>query len=193
MQVEIYDERELDSESLTTEPTEEQLELINELGLKNQISDSGAPLIYPKVTENQSIIIKTLFSQCTELKNYDAGRIPLRVLKEIKYYKSEYPEHTLVIYHEPDLKIKDPVLLAYPSGLSSYYYERLSNNPTLIARWGTALESWDVLYEKATKKLASTRMGQLLKIRSQVDTAIEAIKSGAVWTNTESPHLMNME
>lgn len=192
MQVEIYDERELDA-SLTVEPTEEQLELIHELGLERQLAESGAPLIYPKVSLEQSIVIRVLFSQHSRLEAYDAGRIPLRILKEIRSYKAEYPEHQLVIYHEPDLTVQDPILLAYTENHGPYYFERLLQKPILVARWGSALESWATLYEQATKKLATIRLRQFLKLRADLDSVISAIKDGAGWSNMDVPSLNGVD
>lgn len=176
MTIEIYDERELDAVTLTTEPDTEALDLIHELGLKRQLNENGSRVAYPSLTEDQILIIRTLFSQATRLEDYDAGAIPLRVLKEIRSYKAENPSHRLVICHAPPAQIKDPILL---SCSSPYSYVDTSmdtfDGKRLIARWGDGLEAWDVLLARAqaimrtkAEKAIGQMISKLTMLRQQV-------------------------
>lgn len=189
MDVEIYNERELDS-SLLPECDDESLDLISELGL--QTMESGAPISYPIVTKEQQMVIRTMFSSCKEISEYNAGRIPLRVLKEIKKYRDENPDHHLVIFYEPELVIEDPILLAFEPGTSrEYSWKMLHGNPRLIARWGNALAPWADLFKAAARKKAEHVKRLLLRARSEIDASLDLINETGEWHSIEEPMFHN--
>lgn len=197
MQTEVYDEREIDHVTLTPEVDAEALALIAELGLGKQVNESGSRIAYPTPTEEQGFAIETIFAEATLLKDYDAGCIPLRVLKEIKKYRSENPDHPLVIRHTPPSKIKDPVLLAYVGphslGPSANYYicERQPEWKffRLIARWGDGLDSWPALIAKATKIKTAERVEILRGMSAKIATEMKRLSDGGTWAQRGEPHI----
>jgi hypothetical protein len=191
VQVEIYDEREIDSETLTKEPDAEALALIDELGLTAQKSEDGARICYPTPTADQAFVMAMLFPKATRLEGYDAGGIPLRVLKEIRSYRMENPSHILVVRHAPPSEIKDPVLLAYTGTENHDYYVTL-RDPVwakfrMVARWGDALDSWESLVAKASKAAGASAIEGLRKIVRQAQGLITDIEQGATWRQITAP------
>lgn len=182
MQVEIYDERELDTSTLATEPDAEALAIIDELGLTNQKTGSGARLNYPKPTEDQSFVMSVLFSEKTKLEAYDAGGIPLRVLKEIRNYRAENPTHRLYVLHAPPAQVKDPVLIACDG---QHEWQDGPRMCRLIARWGDGLESWDKLMGKATKRFTASYDGACAGIIAQLEVIRASIKAGVLPSNRD--------
>lgn len=159
MQVEIYDERETQSDTLEREPDTEALALIEELGLQAQKHESGQRLTHPVPTAEQAFILDMLFPERTKLEDYDAGGIPLRVLKEIRSYRAEHPGVVLVVCHAPPVQVKDPVLLAYHGEyqwMATHLLGKVSGKMThrMVARWGDALESWEALSTRAQQAAA---------------------------------------
>ncbi len=197
MQVEIYDERELDPETLKQEPDHEALELIEELGLTRQVNTSGSRLAYPIPSADQGFVMSALFPTATLLDVYDAGAIPLRVLKEIRSYRAENPDHLLVVRHSPPAEVKDPVLLAYTKRHDSNreYYARSEGWPDfrMVARWGDALESWNKLLIKA-KEIATENFRQaVINMQAECDTALAKIKRGALVRRPVIPQTLQLD
>lgn len=191
MAIEIYDEREICPETLAREPDAEALALIEELGLKRQVEDSGARVCYPKPTQDQAFVIANLFPTCTRLEDYDAGMIPLRVLKEIRSYRAEHPGHRLIVRHSPPAQVKDPILLACTG---QYHWMDEQNNmddKRLVARWGDGLESWDVLLARAEQMMARKAADALEKILAKATTLRDLLRSGQVGVR-QLPELTNV-
>lgn len=192
-QVEIYDERELDPNTLKPEADAEAVALIEELGLDAQKHEDGQRIAYPVPTADQVFIIQVLFPQMTHLKSYDAGSIPLRVLKEIRSYKAENPNHRLIVLHSTPAQVKDPFLMAY---CGSYEWEATQKGiiPKLrmIARWGDALEPWPELMNKA-KTIMAGRATDTLDLLIRKATAMrESVKSTGCWPSSSLPKLDNI-
>lgn len=191
MAVEIYDERELNPETLTNEPDAEALQLIEELGLKAQKNDDGRRIAYPNPTADQMFVISILFPARTPLDRYDAGAIPLRVLKEIRYYKSENPTHQLYVCHAPPAAVKDPILMAY-TGQYGFEWDGDTSKRRLIARWGDGLAPWSELLQSA-KKIAADRAEETLeRIIIRANALRDMIKATGTWDNVNMPELGNI-
>lgn len=190
MLTEIFDERELDTTTLTTEPDDEAIALIQELGLNRQI-ESGARVCYPKPTADQALVMQYLFPAATKLDDYDAGMIPLRILKEIRSYKAEHPTHRLIIRHSPPAQVKDPILLACIGDNSwSDTAVDMFDNKRMIARWGDALESWDTLLERAERMLSKVAENALSREIAKLTMLRDAVRSGQ--TIRRVPQVINM-
>lgn len=191
MAIEIYDERELCPETLSAEPDAEALALINELGLKRQVEDSGARVAYPRPTVDQAFIIATLFPTATRLEDYDAGAIPLRVLKEIRSYRAENPTHRLIVRHSPPAQLKDPILLACTGTHTWRDDTNEMSDKRLVARWGDGLESWDALMDRAQRSMAKTAADALESIIAKAQTVRDLLRSGQVGVR-QIPKLTDM-
>lgn len=191
--IEIYDERELDTITLRPEAEPEALALIEELGLKQQLSDSGKRQAYPSPTADQAFVLLTVFPTATKLEDYDAGVIPLRVLKEIRSYKAEHPNHQLFVRHSPPSEIRDPVLLAY-SGEHHWMWNQASSGKDyrMIARWGDGLESWENLGKKARIMMGIKAKDALHKIIGEARAALLSIEESNEWTTASVPQLLGI-
>jgi hypothetical protein len=195
MQVEIYDEREIDPQTLKRECDEEAIALIKELGLTAQMSSSESETrqCYPQPTADQGFTMEVLFPMATRLEKYDAGTLPLRVLKEIRSYRAEHPDHDLVVRHAAPAALKDPVLVAY-AGSDHHDYYVLQDPPTwrnyrLIARWGDALEAWDKLLDRAKDAATKSYENALVDIISKCEAAMATIAKGVKVKNSRLPRL----
>lgn len=192
MQVEIMDERELDPITLKLEAEPEALALIQELGLKLQVDkdNSVARMGYPSPTKDQSFVLMTVFAQATKIEDYDAGCIPLRVLKEIRSYKAEHPKHRLFIRHDVPSVVKDPVLLAY-CGQHEWMWNQDCSGPDyrLIARWGDALEPWDALVMKGKKLMATKAIERLQEIMGECEMILGKLHKTGSWDKVALPTL----
>lgn len=183
--VEIFDQREVDGE-LKEESNAEATQLIAELGLKGQLTTDDKRICYPNPNREQQIVLEGLFPAATLVENYAADCIPLRVLKEIRSYKAEHPNHPLVIRHAAPAVLKDPILLAFTNEAYFQYpwfsCERCASNGwqnfRLIARWGDALLSWDKLAEKAAKALTDEYARALTTISAQIEMQRGFIRAG---------------
>lgn len=195
IEVEIYDEREIDSGTLEKEADAEALALIEELGLNAQKHESGARIAYPQPTADQGFIIGVLFPQATELSRYDAGCIPLRVLKEIRSYRAENSDHVLFIRHSAPAQVKDPILMActksqYASWMMSHNDQW--ENMRMIARWGDALEPWSELMGMARAVMAE-RAASALDVLIRKATAMrDSVKATGSWPSVLVPKLDNV-
>lgn len=167
--VEIYDERETSIDG--PEPDEEALALIEELGLTAQVEDGGR-ITYPEPTEAQAMVLMALFPTVTRVDRYDAGAIPLRVLKEIRSFRSEHHGTDLYVCHQPPAKIDDPVLVSYSGTLYGSDTEslfRFGGKVRLVARWGDALRPWAELYDDAMQVVGKRLDDMAEKIMSIAD------------------------
>lgn len=199
VQVEVFDEREIDSSTLMPEPTDEAVALLQELGLVNQLTvtvksevATTERITHPIPTDVQRMVMEALFPSATLLKDYIVGCIPLRVLKEIKAYKAEHPEHILVIRHIKANQMKDPILIAYTQPQHAWYATQEIpgsewRNFRMIARWGDGLEDWNVLYKRATKVLSEGTLVALAEIIAQCQVAKTLIESGVMPKNSNKP------
>jgi hypothetical protein len=197
MDVEIYDEREIDSATLTGEPDAEAMALITELGLTVQVSDSGKRQCYPQPTADQGFVMQELFPRSTKVEAYDAGVLPLRVLKEIRSYRAEHPDHVLVVRHCAPAQLKDPILVAYTHSDKHDYYV-LTETPDwkrfrLVARWGDGLEAWDKMLARAIAHATDTYDEALLGIIAKCESVRAGIARGVKIRTSQRPHLMNVD
>lgn len=193
MDVEIYDERELDSSTFKPECDTEALQLIEELGLTQQKGENGKRLAYPQPTADQGFIIGALFTQATKLENYSAGSIPLRILKEIRSYKAENPGHLLLVRHCAPAQVKDPILLAFTGGYTWMWDQSATwTDFRLVARWGDALDSWENLMVQAQKVAATKALLALNLIIRKATSMRESIDATRTWPSNDVPTLSNL-
>lgn len=205
VEVEIYDERELDSETLIPEPTDEAVALLQELGLTNQLSivkkadkEVTERVTHPTPTDIQRLVMEGLFPSATKLEDYRVGCIPLRVLKEIKVYKQEHPDHVIVIRHVKNNQMKDPIVIAYTR--PEHKWMATHENPgsswsefRMIARWGDGLEDWNTLYKKAKKVISEGTLEALNEIISKCTIAKQMIQSGIMPKNSNTPTVNHVD
>jgi hypothetical protein len=188
MDIEIYDmleKTEMDVAGIDDD-SKHLIEALNLDGQRELLNpDKTTIRPYNNITKDQQFICSVLFPECTSLNKYNAGPIPYRILKEAAAAK----EHCgyLYILHESSIQVKDPVLVGssdeiYGNKIShDYQWRKIS----LIARWGTALDSWETLYEKAVKLFNMTSLNSFRSLKEQVEIAISLLEQGVRPTNSQ--------
>ena len=180
MLVETFEQTEM-LENAEVEQTEEALRLITELGLEGQnklLSPSKKERVpYREMTAKEFRVYRELFPVETEIGQYDASFIPLRVLqvaahaKQLGYYQQIY------VWSE-NTRPTDPILV----GKISY------DKYHILARWGEALAPFEELYTRAKGLVsqrfrveAEKRIGLCQQIASTPESyAIEHLNGGWV-------------
>jgi len=145
MEVETYEATEvLDS---GVEASEEQIKLIEELGLDGQkefLSEDKAEIFpYPLMTDEERFVYGTLFEQKTEVHNYNGDPMPVRILQAIAFAKGFEEVKHLYVLSEPFVSMDDPILIATSSQI--YGSIKGENRIWLIGRWGKALAPFKTL------------------------------------------------
>jgi hypothetical protein len=167
MKVETYEQNEI-KEECQDEKTA-LLELSQKLGLSGQQGLLAEPtkttFPYRRMNKLEERVYGVLLINKTELKNYDEGIVPLRVL-QVAAHASEF---STCAYLEvwTNTAIKDPILVGRK--------ERYGNENFILARWGEMLESMNVLKERAKEML-----GPSLRIKiSEIISKAQEIQSHA--------------
>lgn len=166
MKIETYEIEEVKgSEASTLAADGEALILIEKLGLKGQqqllSSDgTGTRFCYPIMTKLEALVYGTCFPMKTELTAFAVEIIPIRVLQVAAFCK-DFPQTAwLEVWHPATSKV-DPVLV----GRRSHY----SGDNYLLARWGNALDSFEVLTERARKIYAENAKLKVMKLQSELE------------------------
>lgn len=147
MLVETFECEETNEE--TPEISEEAISIMESLGMTQQIekmtkkTDTGAERCpYREMTGEERFIYSTLCPEATELKNYHASPIPLRVL-QVAAHAHEYFD-VMQMWHVASLIVKDPVLV----GIIGEVY-RANSKRYILARWGEALDEHPAMIKQA--------------------------------------------
>lgn len=155
MQVETFEQTEVVGGKLEAETSTEAFELIAQLGLSGQekLLSKGEGGVttrspYRVMTKTEFRVYECLYPDKVELAQYHASMIPLRVLQVAAHAKSLNIYKGIYVWCELG-RPTDPVLVGEFVPDPVYPHSTVSH---ILARWGDALESFDVLYEKAKKK-----------------------------------------
>jgi len=155
MQVETYEEIEVDAETGTPECDEEAARLIAELGLTGQqellCKDKDGKTsrnVYPMLTAEQMFVFSQLFPQKTSVERYKAGPIPVRVLQVVAHGRELFEKVEVWHKESTDVELKDPLLIGCIGDYDfQSHYKRF-----ILARWGEALVPYSELVEIAAKR-----------------------------------------
>lgn len=169
MQIETYEVLTLDVDAsgrLVNETVSvEALALIEALGLEGQQSlvqvatvddetvETRVP--YRQTTAEEKAIFATLFPIKTPIEKYRGDAIPLRVL-QIAAHARDCELALYVLHPATDIRLNDPVLVGEKKVPSTAANGFSGTEQFLLARWGDAVESLDVLREKALPKVVES-------------------------------------
>jgi hypothetical protein len=156
-----------------TENLDEIQDLIDELGLEGQqklVHPSGERNPFREMTLEENLVYKTLLPKEIALAAYDRGAIPRRVLEIARDNQRHFTE--LHVWCPLSLKDKDPLLL----GVNVNPERTWERKYFMLARWGEALESYEVLKERAAKMSLTLYKQQLEGVRDQVEGALKQAK-----------------
>lgn len=173
MQVETYEIEEQDETTAPEAIEEEAKALVEELGLSGQQSlththaDGVTERVpYPKMTQEEAVVYRTLFPTETPVEKYEGGIIPVRVLQVVKHCRDL--GLTLVVWHSPQYQ-PDPVLVG-----------KLGTNTLFrLARWGSALAPYKKLLGEARESLK----------RSLKRQAMDTVARGQIVLNDLDGHV----
>jgi hypothetical protein len=172
--VETFEQTETQSD-LQVEKTDEAITIIEQLGLKGQQTllspnEVVERVPYREMTSRERNVYQTLYSTVTQIEEYKAGFIPLRVLQIAAHAKSLNVYGTIEVWSEEG-QPTDPVLVG------RFGNDRWSAPRHILARWGTALEPFEKLYKMAiVKKMESLKAESQRKMAEcqQVLASLEA-------------------
>lgn len=161
----------------------ETLLLRNELGLP----EITAPSRFRLMTEEESKVFKTLFPAETKLQDY-TSYVPaeaLQALKELQDSGSFALRREPMVWHAKEYD-PDPVLVhpVRKSGTGDW-----PDGMVLIARWGDALEDFEVLAKKAFTKWKNERLYKLAQMKHDIERAIELTKLAPSIDKLDTPYL----
>lgn len=145
MQIETYELEEQGSGADAVVEAEA-MEIAQKLGLEGQLSltkpkeDGGVRFQYPEMTAQELAVYKAVFPARTDIKRYDGGVIPVRVL-QVAAHALEFCD-SVEVWHKkyPD---PDPVLVGR---IGPDYSPKKTFR---LARWGEALKDFSELMKEA--------------------------------------------
>lgn len=144
MQIETYEIEEATS-GATKETDAQSVELIEKLGLEGQKKlinpNSGERLQYPEMTTAEHNVYKAVFPVHTDIKAYEGGIIPVRVL-QVAAHAADFCLDVQV-WHKGNPKL-DPLLVGR-IGPNMYSIRKILR----LARWGDALVDYSELVKEA--------------------------------------------
>ena len=159
IQVETFEQTEMTTGGVESPESQEAVDLISVLGLKGQsdmISKKSTAqqtrCPYRQMTSEELAVYEILFPKHTDITEYDDSMIPLRVLQVASHAMSLGIYEQVSVWGEQGFP-KDPILVGMSK--SDYDNKRVRH---ILARWGNALESFDVLKNRAIG-IVKTKLG----------------------------------
>lgn len=174
MQVETFEQTEVAGGKLEDENSPEALALIESLGLKGQQkmmkkNEEGDTIRSPYrlMTVREKRVYQTLFPKTVDVEDYRDSMVPLRVLQVIAHAQKLGIFGRIDVWCEND-KPRDPVLV----GVMKEGHEEHHH---ILARWGDALESFEVLVKRAKDKLLEEFGTNALKKKMEAEQALATL------------------
>jgi len=189
MKTEVYKTSSL-PEDQVTELLEnvEMIEAREELGLPPLADNpSGKLFLFRKITNEESNVYKTLFTQKTKIEDY-TDPIPIEVLDAYKLFKETCPDKICdsTIWHSKEYD-PDPLLVVGCRKVGDTY--DWADWSYIVARWGDSLEPFEFLAEKALKIWKSKRARALNEIETQLSNLKKNLRSDNFIDSTDHPTL----
>lgn len=181
MQVETFEQTEVVGGKLEDENSPEAMSLIVDLGLNGQVqmtskTDEAVTVRCPYrvMTKKEGRVYECLFPLRIRVEDYKESMIPLRVLQVIAHAKSLNIYREIQVWCEQG-RPTDPVLVGvFHTG--PYAHSTVDH---ILARWGDALDSFEVLYEKAKKILSEDFRIRMIDVKSRADGVLSSLESNA--------------
>lgn len=176
MEIETY-EIEEQVGGTTPELEAEAIGMIEQLGLKGQqklitpAPDGGKERIqYPVMTKIEVAVYEALFPQKTQVQDYEAGIIPVRIMQVIAHAREQFDD--VYIWHKK-VHDPDPILVA----TSKDPKEKWIIRSFLLARWGDALMQFGELEKEARALLERTYRAKFEKSISTAKIKLDSLSS----------------
>lgn len=173
---EVDETTEDDTELEALKADNESLHLIDKLGLdgqtalvcKDETTGLKTRIPYQEMSSEELRVYECLFPQKTLVTEYRHGIIPLRVLQVIAHAKEMFEE--VYVYHKKMVD-PDPVLVGMVAKEDGETKQRLF----LLARWGSALDNFQILLKQAQEKLKVKWLRDLAKKKQECEAFAGAI------------------
>ncbi len=162
------------------------IQLREELGLPEvERKDENAPIFnFRPITEEENKVYSILFPVKTEIKDYKK-LIPTEVLEAAKAFQDSCPHRIVEEFEIWDAKDYDPdPILTVGVRTQNDEYD-FANKIYLIARWGIALENFEVLKKKAFEKWKGERSDSLNKAIIKMKSELKIVKNAYSIGNVE--------
>lgn len=190
MNVETFEQTEVVGGKIEEENSPEAIGLIETLGLKGQaalttktIDEVDVRCPYRAMTKKEIRVYSTLYPDKVQIEDYRESMIPLRVLQVAAHAKNLQIYKKVEVWCETGKPV-DPVLVGI---IKTGDY---SEDTHILARWGDALESFEVLYEKAKKEIVQDYQMKMLETKRKADEILASLEHTAIkFLNGEWPHL----
>jgi hypothetical protein len=149
--VETFEDSEVAAECI--EASEEAVQLLESLGAVAQLalvtkakdSPRQSRMPYREMTAEERFVYGVLCPTKSNIEDYNASPIPLRVLQVAAHAKQTGMFKRLVIWDRESVTVKDPVLVGCTEGEFAW-----RGKDFILARWGEELEAFAVLAKRAT-------------------------------------------
>ena len=124
MTIQTFRNAELDNVILEIGDQDEWKQLAAEMGLDKQmefVQQAKSPLPYPYMNQSMQNIFGTLCGTKTDVKDYSKTPMPLEVMRELAFCKTEKYFNTIRIWY--DDKTPDPIAVGTCTRFSASYYK----------------------------------------------------------------------
>ena len=171
MKVEIFEIEEQDEATDCASIETDAVALIAELGLTGQskllVECDGAEtrIPYARMSTAEEAVYQTLFPVATPLDTFEAGLIPVRVLRLIRDARLMFDE--LIVWHSR-YSNADPILIGTRK-------KSTGREQFMIARWGDSLDSFAVLEKAARAKLKAEYKGRAEEGLAKCEAALKSL------------------
>lgn len=181
MKIETFEQTEVIGGQIEDESSPEALNLIKELGLQGQEAlttkiiktDTIVRCPYRAMTKKELRVYETLFPDKVSINVYRESMIPLRVLQVASHAISLGIYQEIQVWCETGKPI-DPILVGF---IKTGEY---SGDHHILARWGEALESFEVLYEKAKHQVMEDYRLKMQETDRRVKEVLNSLEGKAV-------------
>lgn len=178
VQIETFEQNEVVGGNIEDENSPEAMSLIVDLGLKGQIkmasktdSDVAVRCPYRAMTKKEGRVYECLYPMKVDVEDYRESMIPLRILQVIAHAKSLNIYKKLQVWCEEG-RPTDPILVGV-FHVGPYEHTTVDH---ILARWGDALDSFDILYEKAKKSTVDNYRLKMQEVKlkaTEIESSLE--------------------
>ena len=172
MEVKIYREPENESIIIDDEALSEYHALTKKLGLKNEVQEK-VPSVYIPINSAMSTLLKALCPNTENVEDYNKSTIPLEVLKELDFAKSNEMYEGYEVWHAQN--DPDPLLIGWKYLNEEDRKNQYSWNKKyyLIARWGDCAMELDELLKKGFEVLKTSLIDSAKKVLAYTETLLK--------------------
>jgi len=170
---------ELKNIQFETDKLDEWKNLINGMELNGQKKllsekDNIPPIPFLYLNEGMYRILTTLLPTKTKYNEYSNSPIPLKVLSILKMAVDANYFTKILVFHSDEKS--DPALVGVTQEKINYSWgSNIEEKFYLIAKWGDALKSWEVMEHEAIEILKKKCISEYNNIQNKINSSINSI------------------